>query len=179
MLEKIKVPFHFLMAALNVLGTLWIVAITILITADVTGRAFFNSPIFGVPEIVKISVVGIVWLQMSYTLKINGHLRSHVILDRINPRARELFHSFAYFLGLVIFLLVIYSGWDTMIESWVGGEFEGEAPVRVPTYPIRSILLIGALLTAIQFFFLLIESSRRFLFPEGLTESSGGGESND
>ena len=74
MLEKIKRPFHLVMASLNVLGTLWIVAITLLITADVTGRAFFNSPIFGVPEIVKISVVGIVWLQMSYTLKINGQI---------------------------------------------------------------------------------------------------------
>ena len=69
MFQKIKQVFHFLMASLNIIGTLWIVAITILITADVTGRAFFNTPIFGVPEIVKISVVGIVWLQMSHTLK--------------------------------------------------------------------------------------------------------------
>lgn len=146
------------MAFLNVVGALWIVAITILITADVVGRAFFNSPIFGVPEIVKISVVGIVWLQMAYTLKINGHLRSHIFLDRISPKSRELFHLFAYFLGFVIFALVIYSGWDTMIESWIGKEFEGEAPVRVPTYPIRSIVLIGAFLTSLQFAFLFFNS---------------------
>ena len=151
------------MAALNVLGTLWIVAITILITADVTGRAFFDSPIFGVPEIVKISVVGIVWLQMSYTLKIDGHLRSHIIIDRVNPRLREVFHLLTYLLGLTIFALIIYSGWDTMIDAWVDGEFEGEAPVRVPTYPIRSIVLLGAFLTSVQFLFLFVDSLKRLI----------------
>ena len=39
-----------------------------------------------------------------------------------------------------------------MITAWEIGEFEGEAPVRVPTYPIRSIVLIGAFLTSVQFF---------------------------
>ena len=158
MFELIKKSSHFFMASLNVLGAIWIVAITLLITADVVGRAFFNSPVFGVPEIVKISVVGIVWLQMAYTLKIDGHLRSHIIIDRMSPKYRELFHFFAYLLGAVVFALVIYSGWDNMIDSWVDGEYEGEAPVRVPTYPIRSMVLIGAFLTSVQFIFLLINS---------------------
>ena len=177
MFEKFKKSCHVVMASLNVMGAFWIVAITILITADVTGRAFFNAPIFGVPEIVKISIVGIVWLQMSYTLKINGHLRSHILIDRLNPKVRELFHLFAYMLGLVIFALIIYSGWDTMIESWVDGEFEGEAPVRVPTYPIRSIVLIGAFLTSIQFAFLFIESFKRLFSSRAVDETRNeGGE---
>lgn len=172
MLEKIKRPFHLVMASLNVLGTLWIVAITLLITADVTGRAFFNAPIFGVPEIVKISVVGIVWLQMSYTLKINGHLRSHIIIDRINPRLREFCHLFTYLLGLIMFALIIYSGWDTMIDAWVDGEFEGEAPVRVPTYPIRSIVLLGAFLTSVQFLFLFVDSLKRLVNAKGVDKKT-------
>ena len=75
-----------LMALLNAVGTAWIGVITVLITCDILGRVLFNSPIIGVPEIVKVSVVAIVWLQMSYTLKIGGHIRSDVVLDRLSPR---------------------------------------------------------------------------------------------
>ncbi len=140
-----------LMAVLNALGSLWIAAIGLLITADVVGRAFFASPIFGVPEIVKISVVGIVWLQMAHTLRSGGHLRSNVILDRLPARGRHVADVLAFVLGATIFALVAYTAWAPMIESWEIGEFEGEYPVRVPTYPIRSLLVVGAALTAVQF----------------------------
>ena len=50
-----------------------------------SGARFFNSPLVGVPEIVKISVVGLVWCQMAHTLKIDAHLRSTILLDRMPP----------------------------------------------------------------------------------------------
>ena len=67
------------MAVLNAVGTAWVAALTVLICSDILGRALFSSPIIGVPEIVKVSVVAIVWLQMAHTLKIGGHLRSDVV----------------------------------------------------------------------------------------------------
>jgi TRAP-type C4-dicarboxylate transport system permease small subunit len=139
------------MAALNAVGTAWVAGITILISADIIGRALFNSPIIGVPEIVKVSVVAIVWLQIAHTLKIGGHLRSDVILSRLYPRGRCIMNLIAYTLGAIIFGLVVYSGWHTMIVAWQLGEFEGEVPARVPTYPLRSIVLLGAGLTSLQF----------------------------
>jgi TRAP-type mannitol/chloroaromatic compound transport system permease small subunit len=96
-------------------------------------------------------VVAIVWLQIAHTLKIGGHLRSDVILGRLYPKSRSIVNLIAYTLGAVIFGLVVYSGWNTMIMAWELGEFEGEVPVRVPTYPIRSIVLLGAALTSLQF----------------------------
>jgi TRAP-type mannitol/chloroaromatic compound transport system permease small subunit len=64
---------------------------------------------------------------------------------------------FAYALGAVIFGLLVFSGWPTMILAWEIGEFEGELPVRVPTYPLRSIVLLGAGLTSLQFLLLAAE----------------------
>jgi TRAP-type C4-dicarboxylate transport system permease small subunit len=140
-----------ILSALSVIGTLWIAAMTMLIVADVTGRAVFASPIFGVPEIVKISVVAIVWLQMPYTLRVGGHLRTGFVLDRLSPRMRAAFDLLACLLGIAVFSAVVWSGWADMIEAWDIGEFEGEAPVRVPTAPIRTITLLGAGLMAVQF----------------------------
>ena len=151
---------HGLMASLNVVGAVWVFMIMGLITTDVVGRAFFNSPLFGVPEIVKISVVGLVWCQMAHTLRIGAHLRSTILLDRMPPAAQRVVEVVACILGAAMFALIVYSGWENMVESWRIGEFEGEDPVRVPTAPIRTVVLIGAALTAIQFLILLVEVIR-------------------
>lgn len=155
-LGTMMLQIHYrVMAVLNAVGTAWVAGITVLISCDILGRALFNSPLIGVPEIVKVSIVAIVWLQMSHTLKIGGHLRSDVILGRLSRRGRSIVDLISYTLGAVIFGLVVYSGWNTMITAWELGEFEGEEPVRVPTYPIRSIVLLGAGLTSLQFLLML------------------------
>lgn len=151
---------HGLMALLNMLGAVWVILIMLLITVDVTGRAFFDSPLFGVPEIVKISVVGLVWCQMAHTLKIGAHLRSTILLDRMPPAVQRVIEVLACLLGAIMFGLIVYSGWDNTIESWRIGEFEGEEPVRVPTAPVRTLVLIGAALTAIQFLVMLVDVAR-------------------
>lgn len=151
---------HGLMASLNIVGAVWVLLIMLLITVDVIGRAFFNSPLFGVPEIVKISVVGLVWCQMAHTLKIGAHLRSTILVDRMPPAARRAIEIAACILGAIMFALIVYSGWDAMAESWRIGEFEGEEPVRVPTAPVRTLVLIGAALTAVQFLIMLVDLIR-------------------
>ena len=142
---------HGLMALMNAAGTAWIGVITILICSDILGRVLFNYPIIGVPEIVKVSVVALVWLQMAHTLKIGGHIRSDVILDRLPPRGKALVNVVAALLGTLVFGFLVYGGWPNMIEGWRIGEFEGELPVRVPTYPVRTILIVGAALTCCEF----------------------------
>jgi TRAP-type C4-dicarboxylate transport system permease small subunit len=150
--------FHWLMAALNLIGAVWVVFLMLLITVDVVGRAFFNAPLVGVPEIVKVSVVGIVWCMMAHTLKIGAHLKSTILLDRMSPAAKRGVEFLGCLLGVVMFALIVYSGWDQMIEAWRSGEFEGELPVRVPTYPVRSLVIFGAALTSIQFLVMMIEN---------------------
>jgi TRAP-type C4-dicarboxylate transport system permease small subunit len=142
---------HGLMAVMNAAGTAWIGVITVIISADILGRVLFNAPIIGVPEIVKVSVVAIVWLQMAHTLRIGGHIRSDVVLDRLSPRGKAVVNLLAAGLGIFVFGFLVYSAWPQMIEGWRVREFEGELPVRVPTYPVRTILIVGAALTCFEF----------------------------
>ena len=173
MLEKTD-PFpvralHRTMEFLNAVGSVWVAIITILICGDIFGRVMFNTPIIGVPEIVRVSVVGIVWFQFAYALKIGAHLRSEIILYRLPEKGKIIVDLIGCILGLIIFALVVYSGWDPMIEGWRIKEFEGELPVRVPTYPIRTIVLIGATLTALQYFLFIIRDIHA-LFTGGPAE---------
>jgi len=57
--------FSSLVAGLNSVGTAWIFALMVLINVDVLARYLFNAPIQGVAEVVELSIVGIVFLQIS------------------------------------------------------------------------------------------------------------------
>lgn len=154
-LSYFMATFNRLIDVLNAIGTVWVAAMMVLICGDIFGRALFNSPIIGVPEIVRVSVVGIVWLQMAYTLKIGAHLRSNIILDRMSVKWQHIVEVIGCVLGILVFSLAAYTSWDVMIEGWRIKEFEGELPVRVPVYPIRTIVLIGTFLTMVQFVVIL------------------------
>jgi len=122
--------------------------------------------LFGVPEIVKISVVGLVWCMMPHTLKIGAHLRSTILMDMMPSSGKRAVEVLSCVLGIVMFALIVYSGWDKMIEAWQIGEFEGEEPMRVPTAPIRTMVFVGAALTSLQFLVMLVEHLRGRPFAE-------------
>ena len=56
-----------IMRLANVVATLWIILLMLLIVGDILGRELFGNPIAGVPEMVKFSIVGIVFLQISHS----------------------------------------------------------------------------------------------------------------
>jgi TRAP-type C4-dicarboxylate transport system permease small subunit len=51
----------------------------------------------------------------------------------------------------VFFAFIIWGGWQLAIDSWVGGEFEGEGALRVPSWPTRFVILIGSALAIVNY----------------------------
>jgi hypothetical protein len=74
--------FHRVGQALNALGTLWIVALMVLINTDVLGRNLLGAPVRGVTELVSLSIVGIVFLQLADTLHSGRITRADVLAAR-------------------------------------------------------------------------------------------------
>ena len=90
---------HRLMQAMNALGTLWILALMVLINSDVIGRNLFNAPILGVPEMTSLSIVGIVFLQLADTLRCGRFTRAEILLDslkRRRPAAADLLQAVSW-----------------------------------------------------------------------------------
>ena len=143
--------FHNLLAGMNTLASIWVLFIVALISVDVIGRAAFNSPLPGVPEIVRFSIVGMVWLQMAYTLRMGNHLRTTLFLGRMPGVAQRAVLIANSLVGVGLFVLIAWLGWIEMAKSYDIGAFEGEHPVRIPVWPIWAILVGGAALTALQF----------------------------
>lgn len=130
---------------MNVVATAWIFAMIMFVVLDVAGRVFFNSPLTGTPEIVKVSNPAITFLQIAYVLWMGSHIRTTILLDRISSRKAALIDILACLMGIAVFSLNFYAGWSLTVTAWSVGEYEGEGALRVPTTPVRIIIEVGSL----------------------------------
>lgn len=145
-------------SGMGVLGSFWLFVLTFVMSGDVLGRYFFNQPIIGTPEIVKVSIVAIVFLMIPHTLYQERHIRSDIVLSRVRPVTREMINLPIYLLGAVVFIVIFKSSWAMAINSWEILEYEGEGALRVPTYPVRTIILLSSAATAIHFLVHFVKS---------------------
>jgi TRAP-type C4-dicarboxylate transport system permease small subunit len=125
------------------------------IRADVVGRAAFDAPILGVPEIVQFSIVGIVFLQLPQTLRAGGLTRSELLmrpLQRLSPRAAGVLQALYDVTGAVLFALILAATWPLAVQAFESREFYGSTGVvQIPTGPLKVIIIAGCAVMTLQF----------------------------
>jgi len=157
-------------AALNVIGTLLIVAIMVLVNTDVIGRSFFNSPVSGVPEIVSMSIVAIVFLQIAQTFRRGRLTRTEAVLNFIKARSERL-HALVELLFSVSAIILIWqllsASWPLFVMSWQRQTYEGTiGNFTAPVWPVKLIILIGCAALVIQLvLFAVTTAFRLFQHP--------------
>lgn len=126
-----------------------------LILADVIGRALFNAPILGVPEMVQFSIVGIVFLQLPQTLRSGGLTRSELLLQplrRRGPRAARVLEALYDLTGAALFALILAATWPLALQAFESREFYGSTGVvQIPTGPLKLIIIAGCAVMSLQF----------------------------
>ena len=139
----------------NICGSLLISALVLLIGADVAGRNMFNAPISGVPEMVTLSIVAIVFLQAPQALKAGRMTRSDAVIGFLEKRAPEVARTLDTIydvLAVVVVGAILYATYPIFMKSWERSEFIGAAgDFTAPVWPVKLMILIGGLLLALQF----------------------------
>jgi TRAP-type C4-dicarboxylate transport system permease small subunit len=155
--------FKNLVVGLNGVGTAWIFVLMLIVNTDVVSRFVFNSPIQGVSEIVRLSIVGIVFLQISDCVRLGRMTRSDGLYQRFaarHPFAGNIAGMIFDLLGAAFFVILLLGSVPRLIEAWQRDYFLGnEGLFTVPVWPIRLILVIGCAVVSIQF---LILAARHF-----------------
>lgn len=134
-----------------VMAAVWAFILTFFILADIIGRGAFNHPFNGVREIVANSIVIIVFLQAGFAIRSRSMLAADFLIDCFPVPLRRIALGIGYLLGAVFFAFIIWGGWRFAIDSWVGGEFEGEGALRVPSWPTRFIIIFGSALAIVNY----------------------------
>ena len=146
--------------ALLVIAAMLAFLLSFLVVADVIGRVIFNSPVKGTPEIVSFSIVIILWLQTAYAIRSGGMLRVDAFVSALPPRARGALEVAGALLGAAFFALVLWGSFEPAAHAWNSNEFEGEGALRVPVWPARFLIILGAALAVLNYLILAVERAR-------------------
>jgi len=144
-----------LTALFSALGTFLILAIMLLISVDVIGRFFFGHPIAGVPEMVAMSILAIVFLQIANTTAEGKLTRSDALLGALkhrSPRVAEGFDALLHTAGAVLLAILISAFHPQFLRSYGRNEMVGTVgQFLAPIWPVHGIVLLGASLMFLVF----------------------------
>lgn len=145
------VLYKVLVTVSNAAGMFGIVLMLAMIFVDICGRAFFNSPLAGVPELVRLMIVCIVFLQLTRTLELGQLIRSEGLLDVLPSVVTRVLEIIYNLVGTgALWVIFVYS-WNPMLAALASHEVEASGLVNVPVFPVRLIVVLGSGLVGIRF----------------------------
>tara|TARA_R110002124_G_scaffold270552_1_gene439097 strand:- start:25634 stop:26197 length:564 start_codon:yes stop_codon:yes gene_type:complete len=141
--------------AMNIVGSLLILGLVVLIGLDVGGRNLFGQPLSGVPEMVGLSIIVIVFLQAPQALQMGRMTRSDTLLNVLiarSPLAGRVVETIFDLLGMLVFGIIIYGSWPMLQKAWMRDEFVGAiGDFTAPVWPVRIAVILGSALLTINF----------------------------
>ncbi|WP_158964062.1 TRAP transporter small permease subunit [Chachezhania sediminis] len=149
---------------LNIVGSALIVGLMAIIGADVIGRGVFGTPLPGVPEMVSLSIVAIVFLQIPAAMRGGRLTRSDAVIDRLaaaRPGLTRWIETAFDLTAIFIIWVIVSSTWPLFERSWRRGDFVGAiGDFTAPTWPVKFIIMLGCSVMILQFAARIL---RRFL----------------
>lgn len=140
---------------MNAVGTCWIGVLVILINSEVFSRAVFHAPIIGVIEMIEISIIGIVFLQLADSLRRGVLTRSDGLFNQVMTRRPAIGHALGivtFLLGVVFMALVLWGYVPTLIDAWNRDYYIGvEGMFTAPVWPVALIVVVSMIVTMVQF----------------------------
>ncbi|MFT5650183.1 MAG: TRAP-type C4-dicarboxylate transport system permease small subunit [Yoonia sp.] len=151
--------------AANVAGTCTVLALVVLLNVDVIARGVFNSPLKGTYELVQLSVVFIVFLQLADVVRVDRLTRSDGFLNLLHTRRPKLTASLRRIINAIsaIFMgLIAYIMFPEFIKMWGTQDFFGVPGVfTVPWWPIKLVIASGSALACVIFVLKVITAQDR------------------
>ncbi len=167
-----------LTSVMNSIGTAWVFVLLVIINLDIGGRALFNHPLRGVPEIVALSIVACVFLQIAHTIRVGRLTRSDILLDwmrRRHPGVGHFLEGVYCLVGAGLMVILFKSSLPMFTKAWRIGEYVGaEGDFMAPVWPVRLIILAGCAAAAVQFALMAADSFRQMAATRAAAENDGG-----
>lgn len=147
--------FSRFVAGMNSVGGVLIFSLVVMINLDIFSRFLFNAPIDGVTELVELSIVAIVFLQLADAVR-NGRLtRSDGLYLKIcqsRPRTGHVLGLIFDLAGALFFVTLIAGSVPRFVDAWERGYYAGnKGIVVIPVWPVRLIIVIGAVTVVFVF----------------------------
>ena len=139
---------------MNGAGVVWIFALMFLIMADIIGRAAFDHPIAGVTEMVSLSLVACVFLQLGHAVLRGRLMRVEMVVEPLEQRRPSVAAAWQAVLagvGAVVLVVIARGEWPDLTRAWRTAEFAGvEGLYKIPVWPIKLLIVAGSVVAALE-----------------------------
>ncbi|MCF3592839.1 TRAP transporter small permease [Rhodobacteraceae bacterium LMO-12] len=151
--------------AANAAGTLAVLVLVVVLNVDVVSRSVFNAPLKGTYEIVQLSVVFIVFLQLADVVRVDRLTRSDGLLNLLHGRRPRLTATLRRIINAVsaIFMgLIAYIMFPEFLKMWNTQDFFGVPGIfTAPWWPIKLVIASGSALACVIFALKVITAQDR------------------
>ena len=141
--------------SLNAMGTMIIIALMVLICADVFGRNLLATSLPGVIELAELGIVSLVFLQIADTLRSGKLMRSDVLINMVVttfPRVGAFMNLCFDATGAVLFYFIANGAFERFTDAWTGGFYLGnQGSFTAPTWPMELCVAMGSGLMCLLF----------------------------
>ncbi len=131
-----------------IIAMILILAMTLLMTADVFGRYIGKSITFSI-ELSQFMLVAIIFLGLAWTQSRKGHIQIDLLTSKLGPRNRALVNVAGLMLSVGMMALLTWRSGAQAIVSWQKNEIFCGA-VFITVWPSRIALPVGGALLCVQ-----------------------------
>ncbi len=154
--EKIWSALDKTITAMMVFGAAIIIIDMLAVSVDVILRYTLDITYTGLFEIMEYSLLWMTFLATAWLLKINGHIRLDLILDRLNPRRKVIANIATSVICEILMGFLIWYSVKLTVNDFIYGTYLSTVlqPIK---WPIEIIIAIGYILLFIVMLRRIIE----------------------
>lgn len=178
LLARFDAGFGKLTTTMNMIGTMWIIVMTVLVVADVIGLNLFRQSVPAVKEFIQLSMPGIVFLQLANTLREDRHVSSDVLITKVrkrSPRVASFTYAIFNLIGMALMLFLAWKIWPKAYQAYEQGFTRGhEGLLTLPEWPSMALVVLGSAVMGIQYLLIMIRDFRDAFSRSPSPHSEGG-----
>ncbi|MBI4766978.1 MAG: TRAP transporter small permease [Deltaproteobacteria bacterium] len=148
-------------------GGILLLAMMLLVSADVVGRYFFDLPIEGTMELVEFMMVALLYFSLAHTQAVRGHIKVDIFLSHFSEQTQLFFDLISCLLGLFLFILITWQSLAAAINCWKFWETTFGV-LALPIFPAKVLVPFGCLLLCIRYLIDIRGIIRNILHKESL-----------
>lgn len=152
--RRIAAPLRALMRICAISAMLLLSAVSLVTVYDVLSRKLMDAPLFGVPEIIEMTMLFVCFLTIGYI----GYRREEIEIDFFNPRlpplGKRLMEALRLLVCLFVFGMIV---WQSFVQGLAVMENdEISMSLRMPLWPFYFVITFGSTLYCLELLFQLI-----------------------
>lgn len=150
MLDKLFKALGALDRITSTIAAVFLFAIMMIVFCDVVMRYLFNSPFAWAYDLIAMYLMaGVFFLVLSDAYEASAHVNVDILQQRMPPFGIRIAELVTCTVGICVFALIAWLGWQRAIEAYTAGDVMAGA-IPWPMWPSIALAPFGAAMLALR-----------------------------